>query len=112
LASSVDVRASRILKTPESSVGGRSVRKVNINININDADPVTTPIEDIKTGMTLAVAREGGARLFQVHRVKMSWNDGGTTHTLTSSEPVVGGDPWVISGPPGTMVTRLVRRKQ
>ena len=52
-----------------------------------------------------------GAPIFQVDRVKMSWNDGGTTHTLTSSEPVVGGDPWVISGPPGTMVTRLVRKQ-
>ena len=102
-------RARQIFKTPESSVGGRNVREVSINLN--DADSVPTPIEDIKTGMTLAVERDGGARIFQVHRVKMSWNDGGTTHTLTSSEPVVGGDPWVISGPPGTMVTRLVRKK-
>jgi hypothetical protein len=90
-------------------VASRSLRQVNININ--DAAPVPTRIEDIKTGMTLSVGRDGGARLFQVHRVKMSWNDGGTMHTLTSSEPVVGDDPWVISGPPGTMVTRLVRKQ-
>jgi hypothetical protein len=79
-------------------------------MNINDADSVPTPIEDIKTGMTLAVERDGGVRLFQVHKVKLSWKNGGTSYTLTSSEPVIGGDPWVISGPPGTMVTRLVRK--
>jgi hypothetical protein len=98
------------LKTSESSVGGRNVRWVNININ--DADPVPTPIEDIKAGMTLVVEKDGGARLFQVDRVKLWWNDGGTTHTLTSSQPILGRDPWVISGPPGTMLTRLVRKQQ
>jgi hypothetical protein len=43
-----------------------------VSTNLNDAGPVPTAIEDIKTGMALAVERDGGARIFQVHRVKTS----------------------------------------
>jgi hypothetical protein len=52
----VRVRASQIFKTRESWVAGRSVREVS---NLNDADLVPTAIEDMKTGMTLAVERDG-----------------------------------------------------
>lgn len=101
-----DARVSRILKKLESSVGGRSVRWVQLDIS--NADQVPMPIEAIKTGMTLAVERDGGTHPFRVQRINLPMD--GSLYTLTS-EPVGFSDPWVISGPPGTMVIRLVRKQ-
>lgn len=68
------------------------------------------PIEQAEPGMSLAVQRDGHAYLFQVENKKFAWKAGGGSIFTLESEPVDGGDPWVISGPPGTPVVRVMRR--
>jgi hypothetical protein len=77
----------------------------------DDVSVKQIPIEQAETGMSLVVKRGGHAYLFQVEKKKFSYREGeGTVFTL-ESEPVDGGDPWVITGPPGTLVHRVTRQR-
>ena len=77
----------------------------------DDVDVTQIPIEQAETGMSLVVKRDGHACLFQVENKKFSYRAGkGTVFTLVS-EPVDGGAPWVITGPRGTLVHRVTRKR-
>ena len=77
----------------------------------DDVDVTQIPIEQAEPGMSLAVKRDGHAYLFQVENKKFSYRAAeGTVFTL-ESEPVDGGAPWVITGPPGTLVHRVTRKR-
>lgn len=79
-------------------------------MDTQNVDVVPLPIEEVQTGMSLLVKREGHAVLFQVENKKFKYTPTtGTVWTL-ESEPVDGGDPWVIEGPSGTTVHRIVRK--
>lgn len=77
----------------------------------DDVSVIRIPIEQVETGMSLMVKRGSHAYLFQVEKKSISYSsDAGTLFTL-ESEPVDGGNPWVISGPPGTSVIRIMRKR-
>lgn len=77
----------------------------------DDVSVARIPIEEAETGMSLMVKRGAHAYLFQVEKKAFSHSpDAGTVFTL-ESEPVDGGKPWVISGPPGTPVIRIMRKR-
>lgn len=77
----------------------------------DDVSVTRMPIERVETGMSLVVKRGAHAYLFQVEKKTFSYSsDAGTVFTL-ESEPVDGGNPWVISGPPGTPVIRVIRKR-
>lgn len=70
------------------------------------------PVEQVRTGFSLAIDRGQGRQLFQVEEVAFHSErlEGGNylnTYTFTS-EPVDGGDPWVIQYPAGTRVCRIL----
>jgi hypothetical protein len=66
------------------------------------------PVESVRPGFSLAVHEDGDYRLFQVECTQMSQRAGSpTTFTLTS-EPVDGGDPWVLECEEGTPVVRIL----
>lgn len=65
------------------------------------------PVEHVNCGNSLAIRTDDGYRLFQVQRMQMSYQRGGpVTFTLTS-EPINGGDPWVIEYAAGTPLVRM-----
>jgi hypothetical protein len=67
------------------------------------------PIEQVEPGMSLAIEDEdGGHRLFQVERKVMSHNPPEPLMFRLESEPVDGGEPWVIEGPPGTLLVQIL----
>jgi hypothetical protein len=77
----------------------------------DDVSVTRIPIEQADTGMSLMVKRGAHAYLFQIEKKTFSYSpDAGTVFTL-ESEPVDGGDPWVICGPPGTPVIRVMRKR-
>jgi len=77
----------------------------------DDVSVVRIPIEEVETGMSLMVKRRTHAYLFPVEKKTFSYSsDAGTMFTL-ESEPVDGGNPWVISGPPGTPIIRVIRKR-
>lgn len=80
-------------------------------MNSEDVDLVPTPIQLVETGMSLLMIKDDGRPvLFQVENKKFSHKpDTGTVWTL-ESEPVEGGEPFVIQGPSGTMTHRIVRK--
>lgn len=76
-----------------------------------DLDVIAMPIELAETGMSLVVQQDGHAYLFQIENKKFSFKPAeGTIYTL-ESEPVDGGEPWKIVGPPGTIVHRVTRKR-
>jgi hypothetical protein len=77
----------------------------------NDITVTRIPIEQAEPGMSLVVKRGAHAHLFQIENKKFSWKkDVGTVFTL-ESEPVAGGAPWTIAGPPGTVVHRVTPKR-
>jgi hypothetical protein len=76
-----------------------------------DYDVIPTPIEDVQTGWSLVIKHDGHAVLFQVEKKKFGYTpDKGQVWTL-SSEPVDGGEPLHIQGPPGTITHRVVKKR-
>jgi len=66
------------------------------------------PVESVQPGFSLAIRHDGDYCLFQVECTQMSQRSGRpVTFTLTS-EPVDGGDPWVLEYEAGTPVVRLL----
>jgi len=66
------------------------------------------PVESVQPGFSLAIRHDGDYCLFQVECTQMSQRSGQrVTFTLTS-EPVDGGDPWVLEYEEGTPVVRLL----
>jgi hypothetical protein len=81
------------------------------DIDPADYDVTPTPIEDVQTGWSLLIKHEGHAVLFQVEKKAYSYNgQQGAVWTL-ESEPVDGGEPWRIQGPPGTITHRIVKKR-
>jgi hypothetical protein len=75
----------------------------------NDVDVIPTPIEQVRTGWTLATNQAGRPGLFQVDKVTFSFKPGeGTLYTM-ESEPV-DGKVLRIQGPPGTITHRIVTK--
>jgi hypothetical protein len=77
----------------------------------DDVSVVRIPIEQADTGMSLMVKRGAHAYLFQVEKKKFSYSPVAGSVITLESEPVDGGDPWVVSGPPGTPVIRVMRKR-
>ncbi|MEB3980303.1 hypothetical protein OQ968_03390 [Mycobacterium sp. 663a-19] len=66
------------------------------------------PVESVQPGFSLAVHRDGDYRLFQVECTQMSRRAGRPVMFTLTSEPVNGGDPWVVECEEGTPVVRIV----
>lgn len=80
-------------------------------MNPEDYDVIPTPIEDVQTGWSLIINREGHPVLFQVVSKKLSYDSkSGTVFTL-ASEPVDGGEPLRIQGPAGTVTHRIIKKR-
>jgi hypothetical protein len=80
-------------------------------MNPEDYDVVPTPIEEVQMGSSLLVKHGGQAVMFQVENKKFNYTpENGTVWTL-ESEPVDGGQPWCIQGPPGTMTHSIVKKR-
>lgn len=65
-------------------------------------------IEHVKPGYSLAIPTDTGWRLFQVERVQMSHEASQPVMFTLSSEPINGGDPWVLEYEAGTPVIRIL----
>jgi hypothetical protein len=66
------------------------------------------PVESVQPGFSLAIHRDGDYRLFQVECTQMSRRAGQPVMFTLTSEPVNGGDPWVLECEEGTPVVRIV----
>jgi hypothetical protein len=66
------------------------------------------PVEAVQPGFSLAVHDGGDFRLFQVECTQMSQRSGQPVMFRLASEPVAGGDPWVLEYEAGTPVVRLL----
>ncbi|HWF30920.1 MAG TPA: hypothetical protein VG327_21620 [Mycobacterium sp.] len=66
------------------------------------------PVESVQPGFSLAIHRDGDYRLFQVECAQMSRRAGRPVTFTLISEPVDGGDPWVLECEEGTPVVRIV----
>jgi hypothetical protein len=66
------------------------------------------PVEAVQPGFSLAIHRDGDYRLFQVECTQMSRRAGRPVMFTLTSEPVNGGDPWVLECEEGTPVVRIV----
>ena len=66
------------------------------------------PVESVKPGFSLAVGEGGDYRLFQVECTQMSQRAGLPIMFKLTSEPVNGGDPWVLECEEGTPVVRIL----
>lgn len=66
------------------------------------------PVESVQPGFSLAIHRDGDYRLFQVECTQMSRRVGRPVMFTLISEPVNGGDPWVLECEEGTPVVRIV----
>jgi hypothetical protein len=69
------------------------------------------PVESVEPGFSLAIRHGGDYRLFQVDCTQMSQRSGQPVMIkLTSepSEPLNGGDPWILEYEAGTPVIRLL----
>lgn len=80
------------------------------DMETEDLDVLPIPIEEVQTGVSLLVKHDGHAVLFQVENKKFSFTPETGTVWALESESVDGGDPWVIQGPSGTTVHRIVRK--
>ncbi len=66
------------------------------------------PVEAVRPGFSLAIARDGDYRLFQVECTQMSQRSGRPVMFTLMSEPADGGEPWVLEYEAGTPVVRLL----
>lgn len=66
------------------------------------------PVESVQPGFSLAVGHDGDYRLFQVDCTQMSQRAGLPVMFRLTSEPVNGGDPWVLECEEGTPVVRIL----
>jgi hypothetical protein len=66
------------------------------------------PVESVQPGFSLAIHRDGDYRLFQVECTQMSRRAGQPVMFKLTSEPVDGGDPWVLECEEGTPVVRIL----
>ena len=66
------------------------------------------PVESVQPGFSLAVYQDGDYRLFQVECTQMSQHIGQPVMFTLTSEPVDGGEPWVVECEAGTPVVRIV----
>ncbi|OBA57564.1 hypothetical protein A5647_24075 [Mycobacterium sp. 1100029.7] len=66
------------------------------------------PVESVRPGFSLAVHEGGDYRLFQVECTQMSHRAGLPITFKLMSEPVDGGDPWVLECEEGTPVVRIL----
>jgi hypothetical protein len=66
------------------------------------------PVESVQPGFSLAIHRDGDYRLFQVECTQMSHRSGQSVQFKLTSEPVSGGDPWVLECEAGTPVVRIL----
>jgi hypothetical protein len=65
------------------------------------------PVEYVQPGFCLAVRHDGRYRLFQVECMQMSHRRGQPVTFKLTSEPIDGGDPWVVKYQAGTAVIRI-----
>ena len=66
------------------------------------------PVESVQPGFSLAIHRDGDYRLFQVECTQVSQRAGEPVMFELTSEPVNGGDPWVLHYEAGTPVVRIL----
>jgi len=66
------------------------------------------PVESVQPGFSLAIRHNGDYCLFQVECAQMSQRSGQPVIFTLTSEPVDGGDPWVLEYEEGTPVVRLL----
>lgn len=66
------------------------------------------PVESVRPGFSLAIHEDGDYRLFQVECTQMSQRAGWPIMFRLTSEPVNGGDPWVLECEEGTPVVRIL----
>jgi hypothetical protein len=66
------------------------------------------PVEAVQPGFSLAIRDDGEFRLFQVECTQMSQRSGQPVRFTLTSEPVAGGDPWVLEYEAGTPLVRLL----
>jgi hypothetical protein len=66
------------------------------------------PVESVQPGFSLAIHQDGDYRLFQVECTQMSHRAGQPVMFKLTSEPVNGGDPWVLECEVGTPVVRIL----
>jgi hypothetical protein len=66
------------------------------------------PVEAVQPGFSLAIYQDGDYRLFQVECTQMSQHVGQPVIFTLTSEPVGGGDPWILEYEAGTPVVRIV----
>jgi hypothetical protein len=66
------------------------------------------PVEAVEPGFSLAVGHDGDYRLFQVECTQMSQRSNRPVMFTLTSEPVDGGEPWVVEYEAGTPVVRLL----
>jgi hypothetical protein len=66
------------------------------------------PVESVEPGFSLAIHEAGDYRLFQVECTQRSHRAGLPIMFRLTSEPVNGGDPWVLECEEGTPVVRIL----
>jgi hypothetical protein len=66
------------------------------------------PVESVRPGFSLAIHQDGDYRLFQVECTQMSQRSGRPVMFTLMSEPVDGGDPWVLECEGGTPLVRIL----
>ncbi|HEY4044133.1 MAG TPA: hypothetical protein VGM32_20130 [Rhodopila sp.] len=66
------------------------------------------PAESVGPGFSLAIHHDGNYRLFQVECTQMSQRAGQPMMFKLTSEPVDGGEPWVVECEAGTPVVRIL----
>lgn len=66
------------------------------------------PVESVEPGFSLAIDEDGDYRLFQVECTQRLHRVGTPIMYTLISEPVNGGDPWVLECEEGTPVVRIL----
>lgn len=66
------------------------------------------PVESVRPGFSLAIDRDGDYRLFRVECTQMTQRGGQPVMFTLTSEPVDGGEPWVLECEAGTPVVRVL----
>ena len=66
------------------------------------------PVESVEPGISLAIRHDGDYWLFQVECTQMSRRSGQPVMFTLTSEPMDGGDPWVLEYEAGTPVVRIL----
>lgn len=66
------------------------------------------PVDSLRPGFSLAIDQGGDYRLFQVECTQMTQRSGQPVLFTLTSEPMEGGDPWVLECAAGTPVVRVL----